>query len=146
MPKESSLYKQVQAFHSKAEELLKLKAATEAYGHLDSLKYDKVNLERDVNNCAESIAAYKYDINKLDKGHPGYKSKLRVVQDNLASVQVSKDNYKRRLEDKNLALIREEKDVRQLIAQIEAGERLHPSPSSKGQMIKELLNKMTYGI
>lgn len=147
MPKESkSLYEQAVALRAKADELLKMKAATEIFSTLESIKYDLGHVESDLKRATKSIEVYKYDIEKLDKKHPDYARKLESLQNNLASMQVSEANYKRRADDLKISIDREDKHVKSQITKIEAGEILRPSSMEKSGMVKELLNKMTYGV
>lgn len=142
--KTNGLYEQAESIRTKADELLKLQSATNAFASLDIMMQEMSSLKKDLARTEKSILGYKYDIEKLDKKHPDYKEKLRSLQSSLVSAEINRDNYVRHADNKKASIVREEARTKEQVKRIEDGEVL-PSSMSKSTLIKELLNKMTYG-
>ncbi len=145
MPKTNGLYEQAKAIRNKADELLKLQLATNAFSTLDSLEREIKLLNQDLKRMEVSILAHKYDIEKLDKKHPRYKEKLLSIQEWLVSSMISRDNYLRQKDIKEARIETEKTFIKKRIKEIEANEAL-PSSMAKSELVKELLNKMSYGV
>jgi len=144
MPKTTKdLYTQAKDIRAKADELLKLQAATNAFSTLEMLEREYELLKRDYDRTVKSITGYEYDITALDKKHPNYEEKKKTLQETLASMMVSRDDYQRRMETKGISLERENVRVKEQIAKIESGE-INNSSMAKGQLVKELVNKLSY--
>lgn len=146
MPKEKdSLFNQAEALNTKADELLKLKRASNSFQILSSSKYEVQISELELKRSKDNLAIYEYERSKIDKEHPNYDELVRNKKATIENVQGSIVTAEGRLKRAIELLASTEIRVKKEIEKIESNELL-PSSMDKSALIKELLNKMSYGL